>query len=1168
MKIKFNNLLFRQRNELLKFIMRTFIFLLCSTAFGFTSSDIFSQNTKIRIDKDQVVSIDEVFDLLRDQTDYTFIYQEDLFEGAPKVQLKKGVISANKLLETCFSGKDFELNFNGKKIIIVRSNIPNQDQQGFDITGTVLDTKGQPLPGANIVERGTTNGVQTDFDGNFLIEVTDGNAVLVISYLGFSTKEVLLDGQTAIKIILQEDAAGLDEVVVIGYGSVKKSDLTGSVASVSGNEMTQVVNTSFDQGLQGRAAGVSVSQTSGQPGGVNTVRIRGGNSIQAGNEPLYVIDGFPVYNENPGANSLNAPPINALSTLNPGDIQSVEVLKDASATAIYGSRGANGVIIITTKRGSEGKAQIEYSHYSGLQTVRKKLDVLNAKEFALFTNEANRNGNVFYGGNLGDTYTQEQIDAYGEGTDWQDEIFRTALIQDHQLSITGGSEKTKYAISGNLFKQEGTIINSDFERASFRINLDQQINDRLKIGNSLTMSRIFANQANTGGNNGGRDGVQDANGSVVAAALLFNPILPVRNEVGEYTFQNNHVGETEGANNGNVPYYNPVQYANEVINENINLRVLGNIFAEYRIGKNLDLRVSGGVDSYSNKQNSYIPSTVRTGAFVNGEAAVSNVNTLTWINENTITYANTFNTNHAVNLLGGISFQGSNTELNTTNVRNFTNDLLTFNDLSSGGAPLTEEGPAEIAVDSDQTSWFLSSYFVRGNYGLKNKYLLTLTARTDASSRFGSINKYGFFPSGALAWKVSEESFLKDNKSVSNFKIRTSYGLTGNQEIPLYRNLSALGTTIYPFGSTIRNGFQPIRIGNDDLKWETTSQFNVGMDLGFFDGALNLTADYYIKTTTDLLLNVQLPLSSGFSESLQNIGSVQNRGLETALNVNIFSGDFSWSSDLNIAWNRNEITDLGDEKQRFVGANFNILKGQPATVLQVGQPVGNFFGYATEGYFQTQEESDNAPDQRQVTNGRQGPGARKFIDQNNDGVVNEDDRVILGNSLPDFTGGFTNTFRYKNLDLNFLFQFSVGNDVMNLQRLELEFLNGRQNQSTSVLNRWSPQQTAEQNSTAETSIASRPGPKFPFRVIDRWVEDASFLRLRNINLGYTIPLDNIEWIRDLRVYVSGQNLLTFTDYSGFDPEVNISGQDNLLQGFDYGSYPTSKTYLLGVNLKF
>lgn len=1032
--------------------------------------------------------------------------------------------------------------------------------QEQSIQGKVTDLEtGEPLPGVNILAKGTSSGTVTDVQGNYRLTVSDEVTTLVFSSIGYTSEEVEIGGRNIVNVALAPDVQSLEEVVVVGYGTVKKSDLTGSVASVSSEDLAKTTISSLDQGLSGRAPGVQVTQQTGQPGGATSIRIRGGNSINSSNEPLYVIDGFPYYNDNQASRAGaigGAPALNVLATLNPGDIESIEILKDASATAIYGSRGANGVILITTKRGKAGEGKIDFESYYGVQEVIKTIPVLNARQYAEFRNDAFVNAQGLNGQGT-PTYTQEEINSFGEGTNWQEEIFRTAPIQNYQLNFSGGNENVQYAISANYFDQQGIIINSDMKRYSVRANLDAKLNKRMKLGNNFTASHITSDLARTGGGNSGTQGVQSPGaGNIIQDVLFYNPAIPVRDENGNFTSDN--ASDTQGSGGGNqanTPNGNPVAFATLATQESLTTRLLDNLFVEYALLEDLKLRVSLGADIIINKENSYLPSTIIQGRNApNGTASIGMLNSYSWLNENTITYQKTIHENHDLSLLAGVTAQKYWNERVNTNARDFSSDINEIHNL--GSANIFD--PAS----SGYNQWSLLSYLFRANYSYKSKYLFTVSSRIDGSSKFGANNKYGFFPSAAFAYRLSDEPFIRNLDFFDDLKLRLSAGVTGNQEIPTYQSLSVLGVQRYAFDNAAPVvGFAPSRLGNPDIKWETTKQVDLGMDMEMFEGRLSFSTDLYYKKTDDLLLQVRLPLSSGFATTFRNIGAVENKGIEFAVNSINVDGPFRWSTNFNIAFNRNKVLNFGDEQERFIGDDYNLMKGQAVSVIRVGEPVGHFVGWINAGIIKDSTELEQAP-----KSGNDHIGSRKFVDLNNDGVINNEDRAVLGNALPDFTGGIQNSFSYKNFDLDIFFQFSYGNEVYNMTQLELEFLNGRQNQSTTVLDRFQP------GVNEDTDVARAGNPPYIYfrQSHDRWIEDGSFLRLRNLTFGYNLPVSdlNIGWLRSARVYFSGQNLWLLSNYRGYDPEVNINPQSNTLLGIDYASYPSAKIYTFGLNLGF
>lgn len=986
-------------------------------------------------------------------------------------------------------------------------------QQNTSVTGKVNGANGEGIPGANVVVKGTTTGTATDGQGNFSLNAP-ANGTLVISSLGFTSQEVNIGGRSQLTVTLVEDQKALEEVVVVGYGTQRKSDVTGSLSSVTSKEIKSVPVTGVGQALQGRAAGVQVTQASNAPGGGVTIRIRGGNSINAGNEPLYVIDGFPVYNES-GAN------------LNPNDIESMEILKDASATAIYGSRGANGVVLITTKRGKTGQNLIEFESYYGVQQVRKKLPMLNATQYAELVNEANVNAG------RAPVFTQDQIAGFGVGTNWQDEIFRDAPIQNYQLTASGGNEKSRYAVSGNFLEQQGIIMNSKYDRASFRFNFDHKINDRFNIGTSLNIIRSRNNAVPTDADGG-------TSGTVVYSALNFSPTQPVYNPDGSLVVFNTP---------GRIQIGSPVAQAMGTFNKTIGTRMMGTVFADYKILPGLTFRTSFGADVNYSKRSLYLSRNTATGTQLSGQASIVNTQSSTWLNENTLTYIKTFGDVHNLTFLAGYTMQGNRWESVEARSQGFANDILTYENLGSASIALV---PASSA-----SNWQLNSYIGRANYDYAGKYLATATVRADGSSRFGASNKWAVFPSASVAWRLSEEAFLKGNTVINDLKLRASYGLSGNQEIPQYQSLATLGTQNANFNNAVVIGVGPSRVANPDLRWETTAQADIGIDVGLLSNRITLTADYYNKKTTDLLLSVPLPFVSGYASALQNLGSIRNQGFELGINSTNLTGDFKWTTAFNIAANRNKVLNLGDQTEFAAGEASGHLQLPNSGLVRVGEQIGLFYGYQSSGIFQNQAEVDGSAQKTAK------PGDRRYVDQNGDGAINASDRVILGYAQPKFYGGLTNTFSYKGVELSIFMQGTYGNSIFNINRFELESLTGVSNQSAATLNRWTPT-----NPSNEIPRANAVGNAYVLS--SRQIEDGSYLRVKNINLSYTLPSTLVSKAKlyNVKVYVSAQNWITFTNYSGFDPEVNRFGQNTLSQGSDYGSYPGNKMILAGLNIGF
>lgn len=1004
--------------------------------------------------------------------------------------------------------------------------------QDITITGTVTSVEDESgLPGVNVIVKGTSNGTVTDIEGKYSLNVPDEESILVFSSVGFTKEEVAVGNRTVIDFVLVPDITALEEIVVIGYGSIRKSDLTGSISSVKGEELERTPMQSIDQGLVGRAAGVVVTQTSGMPGATASIRVRGTTSLQGGNEPLYVIDGFPIYAGSGYGNTSgtgNRERISSMATLNPNDIESIEILKDASATSIYGARAANGVVLITTKTGKSGQDQISFNAYYGVQEVVQKLDVMNALEYADLVNEAYTNdGDAPYYDNA----AMDQIRQNPEGTDWQNEVFRSAPTRNYQLSISGGDKKTRYAISGNILNQDGIIIGNNFKRYTGRINVDRNVMDNVRIGANINLTRT-QNEATPA----------TAHSGAVNASLKFNPVMEV--------YEDEELGLYNLVNAPGKLIANPVATANEMVLENIATRFLGNTFADWEFIKGLTAKVTFGIDIFDNKSNTYTPSNIYQSGGTANASVRSDLRT-TWLNENTLSYIKDFGTDHSINAVAGVTFQGSRNEGVLGSSQDYVNDVLQENSLESG-AVYNQPG-------SDATEWGIISYLARVNYSLKSKYLMSLAGRIDGSSRFGENNKYAFFPSGSVAWRASEEDFIQALNVFSNLKVRASVGYTGNQEIGLYSSLPTLGTTTYEFGGNLVKGFRPNKIPNPDLRWEKTIQYDAGLDMGFVDNRIRLTTDIYYKKTTDLIYSIAIPWVSGFQTMIQNIGSVSNKGFELEISTDNIRGEFNWTTNFNIAFNKNEVLELGGEEYKDIGSGDGGLKTGPIHRLIVGEPIGTFYGYVFDGIFQDDAELAAGP-----SGTTDWVGGRRYKDFSGpedvpDGSVDATyDRQIIGNALPDYTGGMTNDFSYKGIDLSIFVIWSVGNDIANYNAIEGELPSGGQNVYRTLLDRFKVGSPSD-----EYPIATKNRSAV---FCDRYVEDGSYLKIKNITLGYNFPFLKAKHIGALNVYMTAQNFITFTKYKGFDPEVSYRGASNLEIGEDFGVYPQAKTILFGVKI--
>lgn len=1005
------------------------------------------------------------------------------------------------------------------------------------ILGRVKASDGTMLKAATISLKGETVSVMSDEDGYFSIPAPNLNQVLVVSFVGKITKEVPVLGKAFLDVVLSDNPSELTNVVVIGYGTVRKSDLTGSVSTVNAADIRSIPVATIDQALQGKAAGVQITQLSGKPGSETSIRIRGTSSINAGNEPLYVIDGILMNSDGDeiSVGGTRGPRISALSSLNPNDIESIEILKDASSTAMYGSRGANGVVLITTKRGKMGRAQINIDITYGQQQVANTIKLLDASQFAHFVNNAKINAKQ--------TPVYVNPKNLKKGTDWQSTIFRPSAIANYQLGISGGTDKIKYSMSGSFFDQDGIIVNTNFKRYSFHTNLDWKVSNRLSVGNSVTYS--FVNTSGVLTNAG-----QIVPG-VVTSALLFNPVQRVYDSTtkGGYTFENDR-----GKILGN-PYAEAMEY-NSITGLS---RVLGNVYMVYNILPSLNFKTTFGIDAFNNNESSYGPSFLKRAQASGGEASLGKTNGYSLLNENTLNFNKAYGQIHRINAVAGFTLQEALSKKLFVYAFDFPDDRTGYHNISTALKP---QKPF-----NSESQWNMVSYLGRVNYSLMDRYLFTLTGRMDGSSKFSEGRKYGFFPSAAIAWRISKERFLENNTTINDWKVRLSYGVLGNQAIPPYGSLALIG----PYGEGVFNtsggsevytGQEPLSYVNRGLKWETTRQFDVGMDFTVWDSRISMSADYYKKKTNDLLLSTPIPLTSGFSSTLLNIGNIENHGFELTLHsVNIRKA-VEWTSDFNFSTNKNKITNLNSNTDIFLAG---------ALLLRRGVSVGTFYGYRFDGIFQTDAEAAGSAVLAGQEPGSANPasqakaGDRKYFDSNKDGKIDADDRIILGNANPKFSYGLTNTIRYRNIDLSIFFQGSQGNKMANFNSYDLLNFTGQNNVAIAALNSWTPENQSNKYPRALAAGSLDQGV-FSSAI----VEDASYLRLKSVTLGYRLSPKVLKKVKvdNFRIFFTGLNLLTFTKYTGYDPEANTFGQSTTLIGIDLGGYPQAKIVQAGVSITF
>ncbi len=1000
------------------------------------------------------------------------------------------------------------------------------------ISGRVTDETGQALPGETVLLKNTSNGTTTNAEGTYRLTVPTTNATLVVSYVGYLSQEIAVAGRSTIDAQLAPGDKTLNEVAVVGYGTQQKKDLTGAIATVGSRDIQKVPVSGFDQALKGQVAGLQITNTSGAPGGNTSILVRGISSITGGNDPLFVIDGFPVNNAGVG---------NPLNSINPADIESIDVLKDASATAIYGSRGSNGVIIVTTKKGKSGKARIELNAYTGFQQVAKKIELMNAQEYAAWVIEA-RNASYLDnvpGANVNDPNSKRAISyqipvsfqdpSKLTTTDWQDAIFRTAPITSYQLSASGGTDNFRYALSGGYFNQQGIIINSDLKRYTFRANLDGKLSDKLSVGVTLAPSYTKQNDVNAEGHYGAL--------GILSAAQSMPPYIPVYNPDGTYT---SYVNATEGQ----PSIANPVQIANEYKIQPSLFRFLGNAYADYSFTKDLRLRVTLGTDLNFSKRRIWQPNTINPST--PSTATAYNAEDNSWLNENTLNYKKQVG-NHALDAVVGFTAQRSYSNSITATANNFPDNLVP----NINGGTVTSGGE-NIQV------YTLLSYLARVNYGYRDKYLVTVTLRRDGSSRFGADNRWGTFPSASVGWRVSEEPFMKNQKLVSDFKVRASYGLTGNNAIGNYRAIGQLSSVRYIVGDALTSGLGRSSFTNSDLGWESTRQLDIGVDFAVLNSRVSVTADYYRKVNTDMLFTIQTPAVTGLTTAVVNLGKVENKGIELSLNSRNLVGALKWSTNFNITFNRNKVLEMSSDAERI----FSASGGRPAyAVTQVGYPIGSFYGRRFLGIFRTEQE---AKEYKAQPNAHAGDVKWKDIDGN--GIINDNDKEVIGSPFPKYYFGFNNSFTYKNFSLDIMTSGNVGQQVYN----NSFYLNnsGVQNNAQYIYdNRWiSPDQPG--NGLFGRAIRGGKNDNTQFSSV--YLFDASFWRIRNVTLAYSLPnaLVNRLGIGSARVYATATNLYTITSYLGYDPETNISGDNLTSFGLDFGAYPQSRTITFGVNLSF
>ncbi|SEN85524.1 TonB-linked outer membrane protein, SusC/RagA family [bacterium A37T11] len=1094
---------------------------------------------------------------LSQQSGYDFIYDANLLKGIKELTVTADGVSLKAALERCFEGKSFEFVFKDDKTVVIKpGNTHNKvitlaPVQG-DILGKVTDDQGKPMPGVTVKVKGTQNGTTTDGSGSFHLSVNQNSVTLVITSIGYVAAEVQASIGKAVTVSLKTEEDELNEVVVVGYGTQKRSKVTAAISSVPMSEIKDMPVSNVASALQGKIPGVVVQQNSGKPGAGPAIKVRGFGSISAGNNPLVVVDG-------------NIVGSGVFSQLNSADIESIDVLKDASSTAIYGSKGSNGVIMVTTKKGVPGKPEINVDVYQGFQNVTKKIDLLNSQQFAEFAKDAANNA---YLDNVPDALITDPNEVRpadylryryprGEIFDWfnfddpekvanlpynnyQDLIFRNAPIASYQLSVSGGNDNVRYSVGGSYLNQDGVINRSGLDRYALRSNVEINVIPAIKIGFNLNPSYKIEDQVKADGH--------WADNAVINSALSAIPMAPIYAADGSYSSQAalaapyNYPGIT-----------NPIANINEYHSKLITKNILANLYGEASLLKNFKYRVSANIsydaarsDAFRSSKmplNQQLPPTQATGSASSDEA-------VNWLVNQILSFNKSWDGGHDLEVMIGMEATKYDYRILNGSSSSYPNDLVeTLNASASGTTSI---------VSSQRLQNTSASYFARANYSYRDKYLLNFSIRQDGSSIFGANRRWGSFPAGSVGWRVNKESFMENIKSVSDAKLRVSYGLSGNNAFNNnYPSVAGVSSDNYSFNGALANGLAPSSLGNSNLTWEKSQQLDAGLDVGFFNNRLYFTADYYERTTKDLLLSVNVPSITGFTTTTQNIGKMRNRGLEFALNSQNFNNEFSWNTSINFSLNRNKVLALGP-----TGDPIRSGTGVGETnITMIGQPIGSFYGYKQLGIFMNQQELDSyAHDPTSK------PGDVKYEDIKKDNVINADDRTLIGNNQPDFLYSMSNTFGYKNFDLSVSLQGSQGGKILNLSRRFYEQLEGNSNQMAIVNDRWKSESEPGNGKTPRAN--ARPTGNNN-AVSTRWVEDGSFLRIQNISLGYKISPNCLNRIKmkQVRFYISCQNLYTWTDYTGYNPEVS-NYESALTGGVDYGSYPLARTFTVGINVGF
>ncbi len=1118
---------------------KLFITTLCVFFFMLTNS---VNGQKISLDiKNKTVQ--QVFKEIENKSSYSFIYAKVQVEKIKPIDLKVENLDIAEVLDALLKNTPLGYTISGKNIIIKEKTTTNNNSEPpgkpFLVTGLVTDEKGKPLEGASVLLIASAKGTQTDKDGRFSISIPSKGGTLFFSFVAFEQTDIKVSKATDLTIRLNPKLeVKAEEVVVIGYGTVKKSDLTGAVSRLKTEGTEEKPITSVEQLIQGRVSGVQIQSANGAPGSGLSFLIRGGNSTSS-NQPLIVLDGYPIDagngNLQTGGNNqaVTTPPTNPLANLNPSEIENIEILKDASSTAIYGSRGANGVVLITTKRGKKGNDRVDFNYRTDANNVIKKIKVLNSGDFLHYANEGAKNSG------LPAAYSASQIAIDSPiNNNWQNAIFRQGISNEYQIGISGGEGKTNYAINANYSTMDGIVRNSNFTKGGVRLNIDREVTSNLKIGMNVNITK----SKQRAGVNGITTGLTSSN--VIASSLLSLPFFEPYDSTGA-------IDQTFDAN--------PLTLVNLLQDYYSNTVVLSNITAKLKLNNDFALNLNLGGNTSQSMRQTYYPVGTFVGTTSNGYAYKNQDSRFNYLGEFTLNYTKKIGQSN-INAVVGHTYQKWFTDGFSTSAIGFPNDNLGFYGFQNARSNSYTYSPHQ--------EWALASFLGRVNYSFKSKYLFTLTGRSDGASRLADGHKWAFFPSAALAWNISKEHFMQSVNWLSNWKLRASYGLSGNQSIDIGATSPLMTTDATVIGGRIVRGYIASNIANPLLGWENTRQLNLGTEFSILKNRITLEVNVYQKKTKDLLIRLPVTYVSGFNYIITNAGQVENKGIEFDLNAIVTDKKLKWTFSGNISVNRNKMTDmgsLGSDGQifgdKYLSSGSNLL-GAPIHVTELGYPIGSFYGYKIKGIYQNAIEVANGPEKSTAK-----PGDFKFVDLNADGKISDSDRTILGNPYPKFIFGVTNDFKYGNFTLSIFIQGSIGNQIANLNRYRLDALTATPGSLTNVSQaaydgRWTGEGTSNYYPRARAN-----GAYFNQRFTDFIIEDGSFIRLKNVTFGYNIPLKIVKFIKSARVFISATNVATITKYTGYDPEVNTNYNNPLTPGVDNGTYPQVRTFSIGANLK-